>query len=325
MKSCYEDTVMKILLLGKNGQLGYELNHLLCSLTNVADILALDRAIDNQGFCGDVTNFELMKHTIDTYKPDIIINATAYTAVDLAEQEQQKANLVNHLAVAHIAILAKAINCLVIHYSTDYVFGGDGTYPYCENDKTNPLNIYGKTKRQGEIALENSEADFINIRISWVYGHHGNNFIKTMIRLMKEKDVLSVINDQYGAPTCAKWVAYVTISIIDFFIKNKLLKTNRIKPYVGHYHLSPKGQTTWYEFSLLIFDLFKQYHANQLKTTTINPIASSDYKTIAKRPLNSRLNTQKISSTFDIALPNWQDDAIVTIKEILNATTQQSK
>ncbi|MDO5651389.1 MAG: dTDP-4-dehydrorhamnose reductase [Moraxella sp.] len=305
---------MKLLLLGKNGQVGYELVR---ALSVVGELLSLDRHINQDGLGGDITDFKIIQHTIDNYKPDIIINATAYTAVDKAESEKEHCNLVNNLAVAHLAKYAKDNNTLLIHYSTDYVFDGTSDKPWQETDNTNPINFYGLSKRNGEIALENSGANFINLRTSWVYGIHGNNFIKTMLNLGKTKDELNIIDDQYGTPTSASLIADITAHIIYYLKIKGILKTDQLLDYTGHYHLAPKGVTTWYEFAKIIFDNAKT-NGKQLSIKNINPIPTIEYPTPANRPLNSRLNTQKIQHTFGVYLPQWQDHAIYTILEIIN-------
>lgn len=301
---------MKILLLGKNGQVGFELNRALQSL---GQVLALSRHTDNQGYCGDVTNFDAISHVINQYQPDIIVNATAYTAVDKAESDKQTAELINHLAVAHLAEYAKTNNSLLIHYSTDYIFDGTGDTPWSEYDISNPINYYGVSKRQGEIALENSHCQFINIRTSWVYGAYGQNFLKTMLKLGKEKDTLNIINDQIGSPTPAFLIADITASIIQ---KYQSYTDDKRHHATGHYHLAPTGFCSWYEYANHLFNIARQLEF-ELNIQTINPISTNDYPTIAKRPLNSRLNTDKLTTTFNLSLPHWQfgiDHVLKTIK-----------
>lgn len=288
----------KILLLGKNGQVGFELNR---SLQTVGEVLALDRHTDNNGFCGDVANFIAIKHTIDTYQPNIIVNATAYTAVDKAETNKEQCDLINHSVVKHLADCAKQINALLIHYSTDYVFDGNGNNAWLETDITNPINYYGLSKRQGEIALENSSCHFINIRTSWVYGVYGNNFLKTMLKLGKKKEQLSIINDQIGSPTPAFLIADITTQMIQIYQFSSFDKNNLI----GHYHLAPSGYCSWYKYTQFIFKTAHRLGI-ELKITKVNPITTAEYPTPAKRPLNSRLNTNKLCQTLNIKLPHWQ-------------------
>jgi dTDP-4-dehydrorhamnose reductase len=182
---------MKILLLGKNGQVGWELQR---ALQPLGDVIALDRAINENGLCGDLASFDQILCVIEKVQPNIVVNAAAYTAVDKAESDQENADLINHLAVKKLAEFCKDQNCLLIHYSTDYVFNGDGERAWTENDEADPVNFYGYTKRLGEVALEQSGCAFINFRTCWVYGSHGNNFIKTMLKLASNREELSIIN-----------------------------------------------------------------------------------------------------------------------------------
>lgn len=320
----------KILLLGKNGQVGFELTR---SLQTVGQVLALDRHANQDGYCGDVANFDAISFVIDTYQPDIIVNATAYTAVDKAETDQDNADLINHLAVCHLAECAKKINALLIHYSTDYVFDGQGDIPWVENNfdnsyafdgdiiatpnnTPNPINYYGLSKRQGEIALENSNCRFINIRTSWVFGVHGNNFLKTMLKLGKQKEELSIINDQIGSPTPAFLIADITANIIQTYKYHSCFDKNNI---IGHYHLSPTGYCSWYDYATFIFDTAYSLSID-LTVKHINPITTKDYPTPAKRPFNSRLNCDKLKNTFNLSLPNWQ----FGVEQVLKTLPQNS-
>ena len=294
---------MKLLILGKNGQVGWELQR---ALQPLGDVLALDRHQDAKTqYCGDIANFDAIAQIITQFCPDVVVNATAYTAVD-------KANLINHLAVQHLAEQCKAINALLIHYSTDYVFNGEGQASWQEDDPKAPINAYGKTKLQGEIALEQSQTKFINFRTSWVYGTHGNNFIKTMLKLAQTKDELNIIVDQIGVPTNAALIADVTAQVIRYYVLNPSLQDK----LHGHYHLAPRGETSWYDFAQLIF---AQARSNgvELKVKQVGAIPTTGYPTPAKRPLNSRLNTQKLQQTFYIHLPEWQQGVEHVIAEII--------
>lgn len=294
---------MKILLLGKNGQVGFELGR---ALVPLGDITALDRHTTD-GLCGDVTNFATMRHVFDVIKPDIVVNATAYTAVDKAENDAQHADFINHLAVKNLANLAKAQNTLLLHYSTDYVFDGTGETAWTEDDHTNPINEYGKSKHLGEMALDDSGVHFINLRTSWVYGVHGNNFIKTMLQLAKKRQTLNIIHDQIGAPTSASLIADVTAHIISHYLRS----TDK-QAIIGHYHLAPTGEASWYDYAQFIFKT-AQSMGIDLAVKTIHPISTSEYPTPAKRPHNSRLDTTKLQSTFGLHLPPWQNDVVRTI------------
>lgn len=302
---------MKILILGKNGQVGWELQR---SLQPLGEVIALDRHEDiEHGFCGDITNFKAIEKVIQTFQPDIVLNATAYTAVDKAESEVEQADLINHTAVKHLAEQCKAVDALLIHYSTDYVFNGQGTAAWQEDDKTEPQNAYGKTKRNGEIALERSQVKFINLRTSWVYASRGHNFIKTMLKLAQSKDELSIIDDQIGAPTGAALIADVTAQIVRYYV---LQPQPQQKHLLGHYHLAAQGETSWYAYANYIFDVAKA-HGLSLQIKTVKPISTVDYPTPAVRPLNSRLNTHKLQQTFALHLPQWQQGVEHMIKETL--------
>ncbi|MDO4896670.1 MAG: dTDP-4-dehydrorhamnose reductase [Moraxella sp.] len=301
----------KILLLGKNGQVGFELHR---ALQPLGQVLALNRNTNQDGHCGDVADFNAISSVIDDYQPDVIVNATAYTAVDNAETDTDNADLINHLAVKHLAFCAKKINALLIHYSTDYVFDGQGDEAWIENDTTNPINHYGYSKRQGEIALENSGCSFINIRTSWVYGVYGHNFLKTMLKLGKERDTLNIINDQIGSPTPAFLIADITAHILQTYQHSSNFDKNG---FIGHYHLAPSGYCSWYDYAQFIFNTARKLNI-ELKVNMVNPIPTSDYPTPAKRPLNSRLNCDKLKTQFNISLPHWQ----FGVEQVLKTLTQ---
>ena len=302
---------MKILLLGKNGQVGWELQR---ALQPLGEMIALDRHINNQGDCGDVSNFEQINQTIARIQPNIVINATAYTAVDKAESEQLQNDLINHLAVKNLAEQCKHINALLVHYSTDYVFDGTGDAPWQEDNSTAPVNSYGQAKRDGEIAIEKTGVKFLNFRTSWVYASRGKNFIKTMLGLAATKEHLTIINDQHGVPTSAELIADVTAQALRYY----LLKDESAKASLwGHYHLVPTGVTTWYDYAELIFNLAEQ-QGEKLMIQHVEPILTSNYPTPAKRPLNSRLNNEKIQLNFELQLPDWKQGVAYTVAELLN-------
>ena len=301
---------MKILLLGKNGQVGWELQR---ALQPLGQVIALDRNINEQGDCGDVSNFEQINQTIARLQPNIIINATAYTAVDKAESEQLQNDLINHLAVKNLAEQCKHINALLVHYSTDYVFDGTGDAPWQEDNSTAPVNSYGQAKRDGEIAIEKTGVKFLNFRTSWVYASRGKNFIKTMLGLAATKEHLTIINDQHGVPTSAELIADVTAQALRYY----LLANDAEKiQLLGHYHLVPTGVTTWYEYAQFIFDLAKK-QGETLMVKEVLPTTTDNYPTPAKRPLNSRLNNQKIQTNFQLSLPKWQQGVEQTVIELL--------
>ncbi|HEO1830611.1 dTDP-4-dehydrorhamnose reductase [Acinetobacter baumannii] len=301
---------MKILLLGKNGQVGWELQR---ALQPLGEVIALDRSTSLDGLSGDLTNFDQIKQTIEKVQPNIIVNAAAYTAVDKAESDQENADLINHLAVKNLAELCQTHHILLIHYSTDYVFNGEGTKAWSESDLTNPINLYGNTKRLGEIALEQSGCAFINFRTCWVYGSHGNNFIKTMLKLASNREELSIIHDQIGAPTGAALIADVTAQALKYY---SLMDAQQQKDLLGHYHLAAAGECSWFDYAQFVFELAKQ-KGQSLAIQKVNAIETTAYPTPAKRPLNSRLNTNKLQANFKIHLPNWKLGVAQVLEEII--------
>lgn len=294
---------MKILLLGKNGQLGWELQR---SLAYIGELLVLDRS-GQQDFCGDLSDLEGLRTTVANFKPNVIVNAAAYTAVDKAESELGLAQLVNVNAPQVLAQEALKINALLVHYSTDYVFDGKGSDFWNENDTPLPINEYGKSKLAGEQAIQASGCQYLIFRTSWVYGSKGNNFAKTMLRLASEHQILSVIDDQFGAPTSAALLADCTAHAIFQTFRNPRL--------VGLYHLAARGATTWYDYASLVIENAKA-RGQALAVAEIKPITSSDYPTPAKRPHNSRLNTIKFCDNFELVLPEWQHGVIRMLDEI---------
>lgn len=301
---------MKILLLGKNGQVGWELQR---ALQPLGEVYALDRnTCPTLNLTGDITNHQELQKVFNQVKPDVVVNATAYTAVDKAETEQENADLINHQSVQVLADLTCEYNGLLIHYSTDYVFAGTGEKAWLETDTTSPNNVYGVTKRSGEVALESSKAKFLNFRTSWVYGTHGHNFIKTMLKLAQSKDELSIIHDQIGAPTSASLIADVTAHAIRYYFAN-IDKQDELH---GHYHLAPQGETSWFDYANFIFSIAKE-KGLELKVKQVHKVTTSHYPTPAQRPLNSRLNTEKIRTNFKIHLPNWQQGVAHALGEII--------
>ena len=286
---------MRILVTGKNGQLG----------RSIYKIVNTDTKIDNNQnsnefiFVGreelDLSSESGISHYFDSSdKFDIIINCAAYTAVDKAEEEQDLANQVNHLAVKQLAQIAKNQQAKLIHISTDYVFDGESDKPYIETDKTNPINIYGKTKLAGEKALQAvMTTNAIIIRTSWVYSEYGNNFVKAMLRLGKERDELSVVSDQIGSPTYATDLAEVILKIIDSKEFRKANQTTQI------YHYSNDGEISWYDFTKEIFKLAKI-------DCKVSPITTEQYPTPAKRPKNTLMNKDKIAKAFSADTSDWK-------------------
>lgn len=285
---------MKILLLGKNGQVGWELQR---SLAPLGELISVDRKQANLAKPEELRNF------IANLSPDIIVNAAAYTAVDNAETDKELAFKVNAEAVGVIATEAKRLNAWFINYSTDYVYDGLKTGFYTEGDNVNPRSVYGKSKLSGEDLIRASGCKYLNFRTSWVFAAKGSNFAKSMLRLASERAELSIVADQIGAPTSAELIADVTMLCIQQLITNNLaFGLERI----GTYHLVSSGVTSWY--------LYAQYVINKgielgfdLKLTAdkIKPIRTEEYPLPACRPSNSRLSTEKIEKAFNIRLPNW--------------------
>ena len=299
---------MHILLLGKNGQVGWELQRALAPLGRVT---ALDR--HSIEFCGDLTQPEELAQTIRALKPNVIVNAAAYTAVDKAESEPMLARQINADILAVLATEANKLGAWLIHYSTDYVFNGEGCIPWQEDAITAPLNIYGATKLAGENIIAQNCKRHLIFRTSWVYGTRGNNFAKTMLRLAKERAELGVINDQVGAPTGADLIADCTAHAIRILISQR---SQQVPSLAGIYHLAASGETTWFEYAEQVF-AHARAQGVELKLETLNAIGTADYATPAQRPLNSRLNTEKLCSAFNLTLPNWQQGVTRMLTEIL--------
>ncbi len=297
---------MKILLFGKGGQVGWELQR---SLAPLGELVALDH--DSQELCGDFTNLDGLAQTIRFVAPDVIVNAAAHTAVDKAESEPELARTINALAPGMLAQEAKRSNAWLIHYSTDYVFDGSGDRAWVETDRTAPLNVYGASKLEGERLIQQSGCQFIIFRTSWVYGTRGGNFAKTMLQLAQQRDALKVINDQIGAPTGADLLADITAHAIQ--------KAGLCPEVSGLYHLAAAGETSWHGYASFVLD-FAQRAGVALKVAAGNivPVPTSEFQTVATRPHNSRLNTAKLQSTIGLHLPNWENCVERMLMEILD-------
>ncbi|HCJ7368261.1 TPA: dTDP-4-dehydrorhamnose reductase [Enterobacter hormaechei subsp. xiangfangensis] len=296
---------MNILLFGKTGQVGWELQRALAPL---GTLIALD--VHSKDYCGDFSNPEGIAETVRNIKPDVIVNAAAHTAVDKAESEPEFAQLLNATSVEAIAKEAAKIGAWVVHYSTDYVFPGDGETPWSETDATAPLNVYGQTKLDGEKALQDNCPNHLIFRTSWVYAGKGNNFAKTMLHLAKERKELSVINDQVGAPTGAELLADCTAHAI---------RVAMMKPEVaGLYHLVASETTTWYDYAALVFEE-AQKAGVELAIEKLNAVPTTAYPTPARRPHNSRLNTMKFQQNFNLVLPAWQVGVKRMLAELFTA------
>lgn len=297
---------IKILLLGKNGQVGWELQR---SLAPLGEVIALDaRSLD---YCGDFTNLDGLAQAIRAIVPDVIVNAAAHTAVDKAESEHELARTINALAPAVLANEAKRIGAWLVHYSTDYVFDGSGETPRLESDTTSPLSVYGQTKLDGENAIVASGCKHLIFRTSWVYAARGGNFAKTMLKLAQERDALKVINDQIGAPTGADLLADVTAHAI-----RKALVSPEVS---GLYHLVASGETSWHGYASFVIEYARQAGVEiKVAADAIQAVPTSSFPIPAKRPLNSRLSTEKLQNSFDLVLPSWQSGVTRLLAEILN-------
>ncbi|PTT75877.1 dTDP-4-dehydrorhamnose reductase [Pelomonas sp. HMWF004] len=293
---------MKILLLGKGGQVGWELQR---SLAPLGEITALDH---DDG--GDFAQPEALLARVQALAPQVIVNAAAHTAVDKAESEPGLARQINATTPALLAIEAKRLGALLVHYSTDYVFDGSGSQPRDEEAPIAPLSVYGSTKAEGEDAIRASACQHLILRTSWVYAARGGNFAKTMLRLAAERDQLKVIADQIGAPTGADLLADLTAH---------MLRAARANPALtGTYHAVAGGETNWHDYARFVIE-FARARGQTIKVAAdqILPIPTSDYPTPARRPLNSRLSTAKLQQRFGLQLPHWQQGVERMLNEIL--------
>jgi dTDP-4-dehydrorhamnose reductase len=292
---------MKLLLLGKRGQVGWELQR---SLAPLGELVALDSA------SADFRHPEQLGQTVLKVRPDVIVNAAAHTAVDKAESEPELARMLNATSPGVIAEVAQQIGALMVHYSTDYVFDGSGSKPWQEDDATGPLSVYGRTKLEGEQLVAKRCARHLIFRTSWVYAARGGNFAKTMLRLAKERERLTVIDDQFGAPTGAELLADVTAHAIR--------DTLRDPAKAGLYHLAAGGETTWHGYARFVLEQ-AQAAGVELKATpaSVDPVPTSAFPTPATRPHNSRLSTIKLQSTFGLSLPHWQAGVARMLHETL--------
>ncbi|MBL8467105.1 dTDP-4-dehydrorhamnose reductase [Methyloversatilis discipulorum] len=297
---------MKILLFGKGGQVGWELQRALAPL---GELIALD--FDSAGdLSGDFSQPEAVAATVRRVAPDLIVNAAAHTAVDKAESEADLARLINAITPGRIAQEAKALGAHLIHYSTDYVFDGSGNAPRDETAATGPLSVYGRTKLEGEQLIAASGATHLILRTSWVYAARGGNFAKTMLKLAKERERLTVIADQIGAPTGAELLADVSAHAA---------RTLRARPELsGLYHCVAAGETSWHGYATHVIERARAAgHAIKVASDAILPIPTSDYPTPATRPLNSRLDTRRLREAFGLVLPPWQQGVDRMLAEIL--------
>ena len=298
---------MKILLFGRGGQVGWELQR---SLSVLGEVVALDFDAPHNpdGLCGDFTDLDGLARTVQQVRPDVIVNAAAHTAVDKAESEPELARTINALAPATLARAATKMGAVLVHYSTDYVFDGSGSVPWKETDPTSPLSIYGQTKLEGEQAAASTPKHLI-LRTSWVYATRGGNFAKTMLSLAAERETLTVIDDQFGAPTSAELLADVTAHT---------LRSLQSRPELaGLYHCVAGGETTWHGYARFV--LGQAQALGQILRAgpeQVAPTPTSSYPTPARRPLNSRLNTTRLQTAFGLTLPHWQTGVARMLTEI---------
>ena len=296
---------MNIVLFGHSGQVGWELQR---SLSVLGHVTALD--FDSQDHCGDFANPAGIADTVRALKPDVMVNAAAHTAVDKAESEPDFAQTLNATTPGVLAQEAVKLNALLVHYSTDYVFDGSGSRPWVETDAPAPLNVYGRTKLEGEQLIQQSGAKHLILRTSWVYAARGGNFAKTMLRLAQERERITVIDDQWGAPTGADLLADVTAHAIRHL--------HRQPQDAGLYHVAAAGETNWNLYAkYVLVQAMKALPAIKIKATDVMPVPTSAFPTPAVRPHNSRMDTRKLQTTFGLTLPHWQQGVARMVAEIL--------
>ena len=298
---------MKILLLGRGGQVGWELQR---SLAVLGELVALDfdAAANPLGLCGDFSNLPGLADSVRRVAPDVIVNAAAHTAVDKAESQVDFARSLNALGPQVLATEAQKLDAWLVHYSTDYVFDGSGSAPWREDDPKGPLNVYGQTKLEGELAVATCTRHLI-LRTSWVYAARGGNFAKTMLKLAQQRAALSVINDQFGAPTSAELLADVTAHALRAAMARPAL--------AGLYHCVAGGETSWHGYASYVMEQAQRLGwALKAGPAQVAAVPTSHYPTPARRPLNSRLDTTRLQHTFGLQLPHWQVQVQRMIQEI---------
>lgn len=288
---------MKILVLGSKGQLGRSLYDQIKSTKHETIFTSREQI--------DVSNFEDTKNQILKICPEVVINASAYTAVDKAEEDKQTANTINHLAIDNISKICKQLDCWLIHFSTDYIFDGNSNVPYKEQDRPNPQCVYGETKLKGELAVNASGCKHIIIRTAWVFSEYGNNFLVNILRLGAKLNELKIIDDQFGCPTYAQDIAKAVIIILE--------RLDSSEEIVGTYHYSGESSCSWYEFANEIFKQSSRY--NKFIAPSLKKISSEEYITLAKRPSYSVLDTKKIYERFNIIGSNWKQGVTKILKK----------
>ncbi len=306
---------MRILVLGAAGQVGFELCR---TLANLGEVLAADRMIDSRlgiEHAIELGDPDALAATLKALAPEVIVNAAAYTAVDLAEDQPDIADRLNHQVLAEIGAYAAAHAALVIHFSTDYVFAGDASHPYTEDSVTGPRSVYGRSKLDGENALRASGCDHVLLRTAWVYGSRGKNFLLTMLRVARERPELSVVDDQIGSPTTARFLAQTVASILQRW---QLASSVERRTLLGTFHAVMQGQTSWHGFANAIIE---GAHALGLlpRQTPIRAISSADYPAKAPRPAYSVLDTQRLQARFGCIPPPWRQGLQQTLSELAQA------
>lgn len=296
---------MKILVLGSNGQVGWELCR---SLLPLGEVVAATRAQVN------LTEFDNLREFLRNTAPEVIVNAAAYTGVDKAETDQDLADCVNHLAPAILAEEAKKRGALLVHYSTDYVFDGSKGSPYSERDTPCPVSAYGRSKLAGEQSIQESECDFLIFRTSWVFASRGHNFLRTILRLAGEREVLNIVSDQVGAPSWARLIAETTAHCLRQTITERRLETFNS----GIYHLTASGETSWHGFAEAIVNYMPGHWKNEISLQEINPISTADFPLPAQRPKDSRLDTSLLEKHFGLTMPEWEKTLRLCMEEIKN-------
>jgi dTDP-4-dehydrorhamnose reductase len=304
---------VKILLLGANGQVGFELAR---SLAPLGELVCATRSGTLPGgapcLSTELAKPESLAATLDAVKPDAIVNAVAYTAVDRAEDESELAHRINAQALAEIGAHAASHKALVVHYSTDYVFDGTGSRPYRENDATAPLGVYGRSKLDGENALRASGCDHLILRTAWVYAARGHNFLRTMLRLGREREELRIVGDQRGAPTPARLISAATAAILARLLARRAGERDK---RLGTYHLCAAGQCTWFDFAGAIFARARAAGLIE-RAPRLVPISTADYPTPARRPAYSVLDCSKVRDAFGLQLPDWRSGLDAVIGEL---------
>jgi len=297
---------VKILLFGANGQVGWELRR---SLAPLGEVVALGSG-GQEGLAGNFLDPQAVAATVEKVRPALVVNAAAYTAVDKAESEPEVARTVNALAPGAIAQAARRIGAPIVHYSTDYVFDGSGERPWREDDATGPLSVYGRTKLEGEQRIAAAQPLHLILRTSWVYAARGGNFARTMLRLARERERLTVIDDQFGAPTGADLLADVTAHAVRLLLRDPAL--------AGVYHVAAAGVSTWNGYARFVVGKAQQMgEVVKAGPDQIDPVATSAFPTAARRPHNSRLDTERFRTAFGLVLPPWERGVARMLQEIL--------